>query len=250
MRRTLALILLLALMPFAVSAADTGRTLQASAATEGVNRITFVAGVGQFKLSASPDDKVHVQVRLERKSQNFLWFFHWMSDTTAHAFEQVTLQQHQQADGITYSLQYPDHLDEGDVKQNWDIQVPARLAVKVQMKVGQLALTGVTGGVEVDLNVGEVTLNTPAGPMHARVNVGQIRATSATIQPGDIRLKTTIGDARLYMKDRVDHDNMHHDGLGRTISVTGKGADQMDLAVNIGEVTLHVGPAQTGDAGH
>lgn len=245
MRRLIAPILFLACLPFAIQAADTSRILQATSPAAGVNRITFVAGVGQLKVTASPDDDVHVHVRLERKSQNFLWFFHWMSDTTAQAIEQITLQQQRQADGIDYSLKYPDHLDEGDVKQTWEIQVPARLAVKIQMKVGQLSLDGVAGGVDVSLNVGEVTLNTPRGPMKATVNVGQIRAISATSQPGDIKLSTTIGDARFYMKSRtISHDNIHHSGLGRNIDISGKGPDKMDLEVNIGEVTLHVGAAR------
>lgn len=239
--------LLLVLMPLATQAADASRTLQAISPAAGVNRIMIDAGVGQIRVSPSPDDGVHVQVRLEKKSQNFLWFFHWMSQSTAQAISQVSLQQQSQGDSITYTLKYPDHLDDGDIKQNWDVQIPSRLFTKVTMKVGQLTVNGIAGGVDVSLNVGEVVLNTPAGSMKARVNVGQIRATSATAQPGNIRLSTTIGDARLSMKGRVDRDNMHHNGLGRTIDVTGNGPDQMDLELNIGEVSLHIGPKQTED---
>jgi YbbR domain-containing protein len=245
--RRLVPVLLLASLPFAVQAADTSRILQSVSPAAELKQVTLDAGVGQLKVSASPDDSVHVQVRLEKKSQNFLWFFHWMSQSTTKAISQVTLQQQSQGDSVTYTLKYPDHLDDGGIKQNWDVQVPSRLFTKVTMKVGQLSVNGIAGGVDVSLNVGEVILNTSAGSMKARVNVGQIRATSATAQPGNIRLSTTIGDARLSMKGRVDRDNMHHNGLGRTIDVTGNGPDQMDLELNIGEVSLHIGPKQTED---
>ncbi|MGH8400267.1 MAG: hypothetical protein ACRESU_04120, partial [Gammaproteobacteria bacterium] len=221
-------------------------TLQTASPAAEVNRVTLDVGVGQLKVTASSDDKIHVQVQLEQKSQNFLWFFHWMSNSTVKEIEQVTLQQQNQ-DGIAYSLKYPEHLDEGDIKQDWEVQVPAALAIKIEMGVGQLDLTGVAGGVDASLNVGEVTLNTPRGPLQVKVNVGQINATSASTQPGNIKLSTSIGDARVYMPGGSDHDDVHHNGLGRTIEVAGKGPDKMDLEVNIGEVTLHIEPAKSDD---
>lgn len=238
-------VLLLACLTFSVHAADPDRSLEASSPVTGVKQVTLDAGVGQIRVSPSADDSVHVQVTLVRKSENFLWFFHWMSQSTAKAMSQVTLQQQEQNGTLVYSLKYPDHLDEGDVKQNWVVQVPARLAMKISMKVGQLAVNGIAGGVDASLNVGEMTLNTPGGPMKATVNVGQIRATSGSTQPGNIRLSTTIGDARLYMPGWNNRrDDMHHNGLGSSIDVSGKGSDQMNLEINIGEVTLHIDPAK------
>lgn len=235
-------ILLLAMLPL-TGQATMQRTLQTTTSAENMSRVTLNVGVGQLKVTTSADDKVHVQVKLEQKSQNFLWFFHWMSNSTAKEIEQVTLQQQQQQDGIAYSLKYPGHLDEGDVKQNWEVQLPAKLAVKIQMGVGQLDITGITGGVDVDLNVGEVTLNTPRGPIQAKVNVGQINATSASTQTGNIKLSTSIGDARVRMPGGINHDDVHHNGLGRSIEIAGKGPDGMTLEVNIGEADLKIAPA-------
>jgi hypothetical protein len=241
-------ILWLALLPVAVQAADASRILQAVSPAAELKQLTLDAGVGQLKVSASPDDSVHVQVKLEQKSQNFLWFFHWMSHSTAKAIAQVTLQQQQQDSAITYSLKYPNHLDDSDIKQNWVLQVPARLEMKITMKVGQITVNDIGGGVNASLNVGEMTLNTPHGPMRATVNVGQIRATSGSTQPGNIKLSTTIGDARLYMKGWNNRDDVHHSGLGSSINVDNKGSDQMDMDVNIGEVSLHIEPSTDGNS--
>lgn len=238
--------LLFTLLPLAGQAA-VKRTLQAVTPTADVTHVSINAGVGQLKVTPSTDDKIHVQVQLEQKSQNFLWFFHWMSNSTTKEIQQVTLQQQQNQGDIAYSLKYPDHLDESDIKQNWEVQVPAALAIKIQMGVGQLDLTGVAGGVDASLNVGEVSLNIPGGPIHVKVNVGQINATSASTRPGNIKLGTSIGDAHVYMPGNINHEDVHHNGLGRAIEVAGKGPDKMDLEVNIGEVTLHIEPAGSGN---
>jgi len=235
------LILLFIGLPFASQAA-VKRTLQTSMPAARITHVTIDAGVGQLKLTPSPDDKLHVQVGLEQKSVNFLWFFHWMSHTTAREIAAVKLQQKAENDGVTYSLDYPGHLDDGDVKQNWTIEIPARMAVKIRMKVGELHLSGISGGVDAKLEVGEVTLKTPRGPIKAVVNVGQIRATSATTQVGNIHMSSSIGDAQLQMPNWNDNEN-NRSGLGRTVNVAGKGPDSMDLEVNIGDARLSIEPA-------
>ncbi|HEX5340663.1 MAG TPA: hypothetical protein VFX47_07255 [Gammaproteobacteria bacterium] len=240
----LAPILLLSLLPLAAQA-TAERTLTAVTPMQGVSKVSFNAGVGELRVKPSPDESVHVKVILERKSHNFLWFFHWGSQGTQHEIEQVSLQQQRQQGSVSYSLAYPSHLDEGDIKQHWEIEVPARLAVKIKMKVGEVRLDGTAGGVNVGLDVGEVVLNTLAGPMQVEVNVGEIRATSASTQPGNIKMSTTIGDIHLNMNDWHGGDT-HRNGLGRSLNVKGQGPDSMDLAVNIGEVGLRIEPAAAG----
>ena len=197
MKRAL-LILLLSCLPLASQAAAE-RTLQTGMPATNVTHVSIDAGVGQLKLTPSTDDKLHVQVELQQKSENFLWFFHWMSHSTAREIAAVTLQQKTENDDVTYSLDYPRHLDEDDVKQIWTVEVPARLSVKVRMKVGEMTVLGVSGGVDAKLEVGQLTLKTQGSPVKASVNVGQIRATSAAVQPGNIRISSNIGDARLEM---------------------------------------------------
>ncbi|MGH8399517.1 MAG: hypothetical protein ACRESU_00305, partial [Gammaproteobacteria bacterium] len=65
------------------------RTLQTTTPAADVTHASINVGVGQLKVTTSSDDKIHVQVQLEQKSQNFLWFFHWMSNSTVKEIEQV-----------------------------------------------------------------------------------------------------------------------------------------------------------------
>ena len=240
MKRIAILGLLLAL-PLVVHAAAT-RTLSADIPAAGINKLAIAVGVGELRVTPSRDAAVHVRVALRQKSREFLWFFHWQSSSTAREIQAAQITRQKQGDRLVLSLSEPQNLDNDDVKQKWSVQVPARLAVDINMKVGQATVTGIAGGVHADLNVGEIDLDTPRGPMSADVNVGQIRAESGSAQHGDITLSSTIGEAALYINDKRVGGAGGHNGLGRSISFSGSGPDSMKLSVNVGEVDLRIAP--------
>lgn len=240
MKRLLPL-LLLCLLPV-LAAAQTGesRTLTANLPATALKSLSVTAGVGELQVTASPDDTVHVRVILQQKSRQVLWFFHWQSRATAREIQSAKIQT-QQSDGqLNVSLGTTGKLDTDQVKQNWDVQVPAQLALDVNMKVGKVNVAGVAGGVHVALNVGEIGLDTPRGPMSARVNVGQIRAKSGTQQLGSVNLSSDIGEAVLFANGKPVRNSGRHNGLGRRVHLAGGGADNMDLSVNVGEVDLNL----------
>lgn len=230
---------LLLLLPVLVHAAAT-RTLNADIPAAGINKLAIAVGVGELRVTPSTDDAVHVQVVLRQKSREFLWFFHWQSSSTAREIQAAQITRQKQGDRLMLSLSEPKNLDNDDVKQKWSVRVPARLAVGINMKVGQATVTGIAGGVQADLNVGEIDLDTPRGPMSADVNVGQIRAESGSAQHGNITLSSTIGEAALYVNGKRVGGAGGHSGLGRSINFGGSGPDNMKLSVNVGEVDLRV----------
>ncbi len=240
MKRIAILGLLLAL-PLVVHAAAT-RTLSADIPAAGINKLAIAVGVGELRVTPSRDAAVHVRVALRQKSREFLWFFHWQSSSTAREIQAAQITRQKQGDRLVLSLSEPKNLDNDDVKQKWSVQVPARLAVDINMKVGQATVTGIAGGVHADLNVGEIDLDTPRGPMSADVNVGQIRAESGSAQHGDITLSSTIGEAALYINGKRVDGAGGHNGLGRSINFGGSGPDSMKLSVNVGEVDLRIAP--------
>ncbi|MFI4921614.1 MAG: hypothetical protein ACHQAZ_08240 [Gammaproteobacteria bacterium] len=75
--------------------------------------------------------------------------------------------------------------------------------------------------------------------MKAEVNVGEVRAKSASAGYGKIRVSSNIGEAVVYLNGSQGgyHD---HGGLGNTVTVEGKGHDDMKLDVNIGEASLRI----------
>ena len=243
----LAALLLLSALPLAApadTASSMPRTLKADLAAAGVNTVALEVGVGELHVTASGDDQVHVQVTLRHKERQFMWFFHWMDGGSADQIAAAAIQQKTSGDRLTLSLSYP-HSSNNDMKQEWDVQVPARMKLDAVMEVGDLGVEGVAGGVAAKLNVGEVSIDVPRGAIDAQVDVGEIRAKTATARHGKIQLATNIGDAVLVIEGSESgyHD---HGGLGTSVTLDGSGPDAMQLKVNIGDVSLHVTPADKG----
>jgi len=244
MKRIAILILLLGSPMLAQAAAP--RMLNADIPTAGINTLAITVGVGELHITPSSDDAVHIQVNLEQKSREFLWFFHWQSQATTQEIQMAQIAQQRQGERLAVSLTTSNKLSNNDVKQNWIVQVPARMAMDLNMKVGEATIDGVAGGVQATLNVGELNMDIPRGALSAKVNVGQISVTTGTSQPGNIALSSNIGEAALYMNGKHINHAGEHSGLGRSVNLNGSGPDSMNLSVNIGEVDLRVEPEDVG----
>lgn len=234
---------LLSVLSVGVQAADetASRTLTADVPANGINTLALDMGVGEVSVKPSSDDSVHVQVRLRQKDEEYLWFFHWASAGTEKDIAAARIEQQKTGDKLRLSLDYPSDKQD-NIRQEWQIEVPVRMALDAQMKVGQLNIDGPAGGVDATLNVGELDINTPKGPIRAEVNVGQIRAVSRSTQPGAISASSNIGDVTVYQHGKfVDRDSERH-GLGRNVDLPGTGPDGMHLTINVGEVILKVLP--------
>jgi len=241
-RRRLLTALLLFAAP-ALALAETGpaaRTLTADIPAAGLKELDLRVGVGEVHVSPSPDDQVHVEIKLRQKDEEFLWFFHWSSSGSAKDIAEAAIYQRRDGDTLSLGLDHDDRND--SVKQEWKLELPARLALDADMKVGDRVIAGVAGGVDAVLNVGELDIDVPQGRIKANVSVGDIRAKSGSGAYGRVRVTSNIGDAVLTING--EHSGFHgHSGLGNEVSVDGKGPDDMDLSVNVGEATLRIGAA-------
>ena len=244
MKRLFTLGVLLSVPVLALAAGT--RTLTADIPANGLNTLAVNAGVGELRVTPSTDNAIHVSVRLEQKSREFLWFFHWQSTTTAREIQSAQIVQQRSGDQLNLSLGSTGKLDTNQVKQHWELQIPARLALAVNMKVGQINVQGIGGGVNINLNVGEIDLDVPRGPLQARVNVGQISTISATTEPGPIDLSSDIGEAAVFRGGQRVRGGGRHTGLGRSIHLAGNGPDSVNLSVNVGEVDLHLSASRPG----
>src|SRR5579863_5828180 len=126
--------------PEAVAAAP--RVLSADLDAIGIDKLALEVGVGEVHVNPSPDDKVHVQVTLRPKEQEFMWFFHWRSAGTARGIAAASIDQEKQGDRLSLSLSYPREADQDNLKQEWDVQMPVHLALDAHLKVGELTING------------------------------------------------------------------------------------------------------------
>lgn len=249
MKRSVAVLLLCAAPGLALAAGNsTQRTLTADIPAAALKKLELRVGVGEVHVKASADDQVHVQVTLKQNERQFLWFFHWMSTGTAADIANAAIQQQITGDTLDLGLNYKGDSDSNDLKQEWEVQLPVRLALETNMKVGELTIKDVAGGVDATLNVGELSIDVPRGHLKGDVNVGEIRAKSGSADHGRINVSSSIGEAVIYLNGSTSgyHD---HGGLGNSVTVDGKGHDDMSLSVNIGEASLRIQPPDTAKAG-
>jgi hypothetical protein len=215
------------------------RTLSADLASAGLDTLALQVGVGEVHITASADDEVHAEVTLRPKEREFLGFLHW-SSSMGRDIAAAAIHQERKDKRLTLSLDLDGH-DQDEIKQEWEVQVPARLKLDSVMNVGEMNIAGVAGGVGAKLDVGELEIDVPKGSIDADVNVGEIRAKSGSAHHGRIQLASNIGDATLMLHG-AESGVHEHGGLGNRVSMDGDGPDSMDLKLNIGEVTLRVEP--------
>lgn len=226
-------------MPLLVQAAEP-RMLDVNIPATSLNTVAITSGVSEVHITPSNDDVIHVHVILEQNSGDVLWFLHWQSRATTQEIQAVQISQKQQGQRLMLALSMTRALDNDNIKQKWIVQVPARMALDMNMKVGEATIDGIAGGVQADMNVGELNMDVPRGALSANINVGHISITTGTSQRGKILLSSNIGQASLYMNGKYIDNAGEHNGLGRIISLDGSGPDSMHLSVNIGEVDLRV----------
>ena len=203
--------------------------------------LPITAGVGELHIKPSTDDAVHVQVSLEQKSSEFLWFFHWQSRATAQEIQSAQITQQQQGQHLILSLTTPGKLNNDDVKQKWNVQVPARMAVDLNMKVGEATIEGVAGGVQATAERGRAGCRCAAWGFERQAQRGaDQRHHRHHASRAIFVLSSNIGEAVLYMHGKYISHAGEHSGLGRSVSLNGSGPDSMHLSVNIGEVDLRV----------
>ncbi|HSC47857.1 MAG TPA: hypothetical protein VLG68_07210 [Gammaproteobacteria bacterium] len=217
--------------------------LSADVPSAGLTHLSFVAGSGEVKVTASADEAVHVRLDLEQRQKSFLWLFRWMSDSTAHDLAGARLNQERSGDGLSVSLIYPSDESHSDVKQRWTIALPARFAVNAAMGAGHLVIRDVSGGVTARLETGDLTIHVPGGPLKASTGVGRVHAITDSAQPGRVSVKSSFGLAALSFNGKLyapPPSAFHFIGNSELQQATGK--DDVELRVTVGEADLRVGP--------
>lgn len=229
------MLMLAALLPVTAIAADDSREFSLDVPAADIERLELEANVGEVDIRAADIDVVEVRVRLEPGDGD--WFD--SADRLAKRLAEAKLEQEIDDEALRLRLDY-DESRRGDenLEEHWEIRIPARLALDVELNVGQARLEGAAGGVDAEVNVGELEIDVPAGSIDAEVNVGEIDIRSATKSPGEFDLESNIGDARLAIDGRTVGTT--EGWLGRGVRHDADGDDNVNAHVNVGEVRVEI----------
>ena len=223
------------------------RELSLNAPAEGIERVIVDAGKGNVQVVASsrPDVAAHVGVRLRRWSGSerwrsvVRWFLTSAYDQDAKLLEAVAIDAHR--DGTTLVLTLTPHGDTRTdrIAESWTIELPEAVALKVGLDAGDIQVQGVGGGVHLRLGAGDASVAVPGGSLDLAIEVGDLIASIGSRSLGEVRLASTVGDARLYVHGaRFEHES--EAGPGDHVAMHGSGRDSVRAEVTVGDVEVKV----------
>ena len=219
--------------------------LTADASAAGVQHVTFQGANGEAIIGASSDDQLHVQLDLRQDEVRFLGIFHWMSEDTTRDLKGASVKLERQGDGVEISLVYPSGDSHSDVKQEWSVKLPPRLALQANMKAGRMVISDMVGGIDAKLGAGDLSIHSPSGPIRGDVRAGRLHVISDSTQPGAVSLRSMFGLAVLDLQGTYYGPPEKQSGFkffGNDVTHAAGGKDDMDLHVTAGLVDLRVGP--------
>jgi hypothetical protein len=210
------------------------RDIQASVPASPLDRIEVRAGVGTLKVTGGTGEAVELRLRILPEASAFgLAFVREMfGERRGHpdALELV-----KETSGRTLRLDLRG--ERRGLKEQWELTVPGRLAAELHIKVGDVDVREVAGGLTVEAGVGDVRADLPGGEVRAKVNVGDLRVASRSADYGPVSLEANVGDASLRVgTERVQRPRKP--GPGHRIAYDGRGRERIDLAVNVGDASL------------
>lgn len=227
------LILAAVLLPVTAFAADS-RDFSLDVPAEDIDRLELESNVGEVSIEAADIDAIEVRVRLE-PGEDDDWFGE--TEDLERRLEEAVLEHDVDGEALRLQLDYDDSGD-ADFEEHWEIRLPARLALEIDLNVGQLNIDGMSGGIEAEVNVGELDIEVLEGDIAAEVNVGELDIRSATESEGDFELESNIGEVRLTVDGKSA--GRTEGWLGSTVVYSGGGDDDVDARVNVGEIRVEI----------
>ncbi len=91
------------------------------------------------------------------------------------------------------------HMGGGGRDVSFKVKVPKNTAVKVDVRVGEVRVSGLSGSVRVDSSNGNITGEELSGPVQAGTRNGNVRVAVTVLAPDGIRLDTTNGNVDLQV---------------------------------------------------
>jgi hypothetical protein len=203
-------ILLVAALASPALADRTVRTLESVQPTDGIEKVRLDFSVGELTVEPSTDRQVRFTVKVRCK------------DGSERCEERAQdLEIEARRDGSTLRLEIPKvHGWNGDHRTNFRavLQMPSDLALKLEMGVGELTLSGLLDDVDVNLGVGE-----------AHLNLSEAHVKEVAVSSG-------VGDASLRVRKR----HMEGSGwLGHSVRWDdGPGRARIEVALGVGQTEV------------
>ncbi|MEE2000536.1 hypothetical protein QWY20_03655 [Alkalimonas sp. MEB108] len=168
-----------------------------------LNQLMVEVGVGQIQIETADTDRITLKVTV--RGEKRWWFF-------SHKVGDVELKQ-QLANG-QLQLSIP----KDNTKQHWQLTVPASLAVKAELGVGQFYANHIRSSYEVDVGVGQIS---------SSLNAEQFQR---------IELSAGVGNVNLHNAPSSFKTDRHL--VGGSLEWSGPGSTTFKANVGVGDISL------------
>lgn len=158
--------------------------------------------VGEVFVKTHQSNEIIIEVKVKENDG------HWFSD-----FESgdVVLNKRDIMDGFNLSI------DVEDSHQKWEVTLPQDIAIKIDVGVGKIDLSGVTHDVDVDLGVGDADIALVGNDYN------------------DIDLDTGVGDVDL---SGFSHFESERSIVSKHINWSGSGQYKINVDVGVGDIDV------------
>ena len=200
MKKLAVMTLLVSFSSFAAIANEKQLQQQFDSAT--IQQLAIDNGVGELLISASPDDKIRVSIQVKGTNK---WFFGRSDVSKAELVSSSR-------DGVL-QLEVP----QDDSEQKWTVALPAKMALQLNLGVGEVKLLGVSGDITADIGVGSFSATVPVADY------------------GTIALNAGVGEVSLH-DATPSYEDSHL--TGGELSYQGTGSRQINVTVGVGEAAV------------
>ncbi|MGH8273672.1 MAG: hypothetical protein ACRES9_05365 [Gammaproteobacteria bacterium] len=271
---------LFALATNAVAAEASAAASQNFAATvpaAGLKKVKLDVSVGAAKITTGDTNAVKVRVRAER-GNNAHFIFKWTSGNEsanglpadlhlvtrregatlvlclasaqehncAAAARSATSAQHAASSSsnsvvVTPFGSFDNNGNHHGWKTDWTLVIPARLALRLKLGVGDATVSGIAGGLDAEIGVGHLDARLPQGPAKANVGVGHIEAAIGSSDYGPVDLSAGVGHVGFEVNGEEISKGVQKHFTSASQKVSGTGKTAYTLESGVGHVELKLG---------
>ncbi len=223
------LTLLLAASTAVPAAAGGSRTLTTSVTAGALTRVSLEAGVGEVHVTGVDGDEIVVTVVLTpRRGGLFSSLRRGEAEVAA-----ATLSHNVAGDELALSVTGPS--DDRRFEEEWTVQLPERLLMRVELGVGEASLRGLAGGVELSIGVGDGRIEALGGDVNAEVGVGDLTVIGPASAYGPVTCSSGVGDATIQAGGRTFSGGGF---VGKSSEWRASGSGTMELESGVGDVSV------------
>lgn len=222
--------LAVALAVAAPISAASPRTLDGRVAAASLESVRIDAGVGDIEITAIDGiEEVVVEVELKARRGGF-----FSSLKRAQAEVDEAELRMDVSRGVL-RLKIATESDDRHFEERWTVELPARLGCDLDLGVGDIEITGLSGDLSVDLGVGDFTATTVSGDLNIEIGVGDGSVEAKAADYGSVDGSGGVGNAQLTVRgEKISSSGF----VGKSTEWNGDGEHVIEISVGVGDAKV------------